>query len=340
MNKQLLTELCCIDGPSGRENAVRSYILDKLNASSTPKEVQVDAMGNVLVHLIGKNTASKKVLFDAHMDEVGFVVTHIFDNGMLRFSTVGGILPQVLYGHRVRIGTQVGVIGGKAMHQCGGDESKKVPSADAMAIDIGAQNREEAKKLVKVGDFGTFDAGLNWLQDDLFVGKAVDDRVGCYLLLQLAEQQPKRDLWLSFTVQEELGCRGAGVAATAIQPDIAIAVEATTAGDIAGSSEPEQVCCMGKGAVVSFADRVTMYDGALYQRIRDLADGAGIPNQTKNKIAGGNNASAIQVSGTGVHMSAVSLPCRYIHSQACMGRVSDVEAMYNLLSLLAEELTQ
>lgn len=340
MNKQLLTELCCIDGPSGREDAVRSYILDKLSASTAPKEVQVDAMGNVLVHLIGENTASKKVLFDAHMDEVGFVVTHICDNGMLRFNTVGGILPQVLYGHRVRIGAQVGVIGGKAMHQCDGDESKKVPSVDSMTIDIGAQNKDEAKKLVKVGDFGTFDAELNWLQDDLFVGKAVDDRVGCYLLLQLAETQPKRDLWLSFTVQEELGCRGAGVAATAIQPDIAIAVDATTAGDIAGSSEQEQVCCMGKGAVVSFADRGTMYDGALYQRIRNLADNAGIPNQTKNKIAGGNNASTIQVSGTGVCMSAVSLPCRYIHSQACMGRVMDVEAMYNLLSLLAEELTQ
>lgn len=340
MNKELLTTLCCIDGVSGHEDAVREYILAKLRAMDTPKEIRVDAMGNVLVHLIGKHPASHVLQFDAHMDEVGVIVTHICGDGMLRFATIGSIDPQVLFGCRVRFGDRIGVIGGKAVHQCSGDEKKKVPSADHMVIDIGCHSAEEAGKLVRVGDTGTFDNGLDWLQDDLFCGKAVDDRMGCLLLLELASVQPERDIWLSFSVQEEIGLRGAGVAAEAIRPEFAVAIDSTTAGDTAGSTPETAVCCMGSGAVVSFADRATLYDAALYHQIRSLAEAGGIPTQTKNRIAGANNAGAIQRSHTGVRMAAVSLPCRYLHSPSCMGRVGDGEAMLALLRLLAEELTK
>lgn len=340
MNKQLLADLCAIDGVSGHEKAVRDYILAHLNESSAPMEVHTDNMGNVIVHLIGKEKANKIVQLDAHMDEVGFIITGIGEDGFLRFDTIGGIDSRVLFGHRVRIGAQKGVIGGKAGHQCSADETKKVPSADSLRIDIGADSKEEAEKLVKIGDCGTFDNELIWIGEDHFLGKAVDDRVGCMLLLELAQKQPSRDLWLSFSVQEEIGLRGAGVATEAIRPDYAVAIDATTAADVAGNSPDQSVCFVGQGAVVSFADRATLYDPELYQRIRKMADEKGIPTQTKTTVAGGNNAGAMQGRHTGVHMTAVSLPCRYIHSSACMGKIQDVDAMYNLLEMLAEELTK
>lgn len=340
MNKQLLADLCAIDGVSGHEKAVRDYILARLGESAAPMEVHTDNMGNIIVHMIGKEKADKIVQLDAHMDEVGFIITGIGDDGFLRFDTVGGIDSRVLFGHHVRIGAQKGVIGGKAFHQCGADEMKKVPSADGLSIDIGANSKEDAEKLVKIGDCGTFDNELKWLGDDVFLGKAVDDRVGCMLLLELAQKQPSRDIWLSFSVQEEIGLRGAGIATEAIRPDYAVAIDATTAADVAGNSPDQSVCFAGKGAVVSFADRATLYDPELYQRIRKMADEKGIPTQTKTTVAGGNNAGAMQGRHTGVRMTAVSLPCRYIHSSACMGRLQDVQAMYHLLEMLAEELTK
>lgn len=343
MSKKLmdrLVELCDLDGVSGHEEAVRTYILEQLSLTEVPMDVRVDTMGNVLVHLRGKAPAACKVLFDAHMDEVGLIVTHITADGMLRFDTIGGIDSHVLFGCRVRFAHTNGVIGGKAVHQCSGEEKKTVPSADRVVIDIGCNTAEEAKKLVQVGEVATFDSPLICLTQEHFCGKAVDDRLGCVLLLELAQNQPERDLWLSFSVQEEIGLRGAGVAAEGIQPDVAVAIDATTAADIAGSSPESAVCRMGDGAVVSFADKATLYDAGLYRQIRRLAEEKGIPTQTKNRIAGGNNAGAIQRSHTGVKMAAISLPCRYIHSPSCLGSVKDVEAMLALLRLLAEELTQ
>ncbi len=340
MNRELFERLCTLDGVSGREQAVRAFLLERLQESPAPKEVTVDSMGNILVHLIGQKPAKQKVLFDAHMDEVGFIITHITDEGLLRFASVGGIEKAVLFGHRVRIGAQSGVIGGKAMHQCHGDEDKNVPDIQDMYIDIGASTKQEAEALGNVGQTGTFDAGLTWINDTHFCGKAADDRVGCLLLLELAQTQPVYDVWLCFSVQEELGLRGAGAAAEAIAPDIAIAVEATTAADSAGSTSASAVCCVGQGAVVSFADAATLYDADLYALIRARADAARIPTQTKNKICGGNNAGAIQRRGTGARMAAVSLPCRYLHSPACLGCVTDVEAMGRLLQLLCAELAQ
>lgn len=341
MNKQLLADLCAIDGVSGHEHAVRDYILERLQENNDHIDViKTDNMGNLLVHLVGKERANKVVQFDAHMDEVGFIITNIGEDGFLRFDTVGGIDSRALFGHRVRIGAQKGVIGGKAGHQCSPDETKKVPSAGSLTIDIGAASREEAEKLVKIGDVGTFDNTLTWIGEDAFLGKAVDDRVGCMLLLEMAKHQPSRDIWLSFSVQEEIGLRGAGIATEAIHPDYAVAIDATTAADVAGNSPEQSVCFVGQGAVVSFADRATLYDAELYRNIRDWADAKGIPAQTKTLVAGGNNAGAMQGRHTGVKMTAVSLPCRYIHSSACMGRMKDVQAMYDLLNILAEELTK
>ena len=338
MTEKRLQELCALDGVSGREEAVCAYILNDLKNSPAPKEVTVDAMGNVLVHLIGQKQGNQRLQLDAHMDEVGVLITHIDNDGFLSFEPVGGIDKQVLYGHRVRIGQQPGVIGGKAVHQCRPDEKTVVPGVDTMVIDIGVPCGEAASALVQVGDSGTFADGWVELSNRRFKSKAVDDRVGCALLLTLAQTQPLYDLWLSFSVQEEVGLRGAGVAAGQIRPDIAIAIDATTAADIVPGDSGKAVCRVGEGAVVSFADRATLYDRDLYDRIRALADSHGIATQTKTRIAGGNNAGSIQNSGYGVRMASVSLPCRYIHSPACVGSWADVEAMEGLLRLLAQTL--
>ena len=340
MNKELLTALCGLDGVSGYESAVRNFILNELKKSTVPMDVQVDKMGNVLVHLHGTQKATNTLQIDAHMDEVGFIVTHINDDGSLRFATIGGIMDGMLFGHRVRIGNRLGLIGGKAMHLCKGDEGKKVPSADSMVIDIGCTSSDEAKQYVHIGDVGTFDADLTWLNNNVYYGKAVDDRIGCLLLLELAMRQPTYDLWLTFTTQEEVGLRGAGVATEAIQPDYIIAIDATTAADVAGCSGADAVCNMGGGAVVSFADRATLYDPELYKRITELAAANQIPTQPKTQIAGGNNAGAMQRRLKGAYTATVSLPCRYIHSPTCMGTVADYEAMLQLVTLLAQELPQ
>ncbi len=341
MDKQLLAQLCDIDAVSGREHDVRRFILDRIAALTVDHEVTVDAMGNILLHLFGKTKCSKKLLLDAHMDEVGFFVSHITDDGYLRFETVGGIDKQALFGVRVRIGKQLGVIGGKAGHHCAGDEAEKIPDTQEMLIDIGAPDRAEAEKIVRIGQGGTFAVEFCNNEDTgYFMGKAVDDRVGCALLLSLAQKQPPYDIWLSFSVQEEVGLRGAGVVANAVCPDIAIAIDATTAQDTAGSTDETCVCRTGNGAVVSFADKATVYDHDLYRYIRELADENGIKTQTKNRVAGGNNAGAIQRSHTGVRMASVSLPTRYIHTGRCVGKWEDVQSMEQLLSLLIERLPQ
>ncbi len=338
MDKQLLRDLCTIDGASGRESAVREFILARLASSTAPHEVTVDAMGNVIVHMIGKEKPSKKLLLDAHMDEVGFLVSHITDEGYLRFETIGSIDKQVLFGARVRIGGQIGVIGGKAFHHCSAEDATVIPDEGELLIDIGATDRESAEALVHVGDAGTFANGFADINDEVFVGKAVDDRVGCALLLTISEKQPRYDIWLSFSVQEEVGLRGAAVVGESVRPDIAVALDATTAADTVGSSRETAVCRVGDGAVVSFADRATLYDPALYRQIRALAEENRIPTQTKNRVAGGNNAGALQRSHTGVRMAAVSLPTRYIHSPGCMGSWHDVRSMEDLLTLLIERL--
>lgn len=340
MKKELLQELCALVGVSGREDAVREYILRRLDEGTAPKEVEIDGMGNVLVRLIGKEPAKHRLLLDAHMDEVGFLVTDITPEGFLHFSPAGGIDPQVLLGQRVQIGGVRGVVGAKAVHQCTEAEKNTIVPLERLYIDIGVHDRAEAEALLSVGDSGTFAGEWFDLAGDRFRSKAVDDRVGCALLLTLAETQPERDLWLSFSVQEEVGLRGAGAAARRVSPEVAIAIDATTAADIAGNPPENAVCRMGQGAVVSFADRATLYDRELYREIRALADENGIATQTKTRIAGGNNAGAIQTTGTGVRMAAISLPCRYIHSPSCVGSLADVEAMERLLRLLAERLTR
>lgn len=338
MNKMELKRLCALTGVSGREAAVRDYIEEQLSDCPCVEEKWIDPLGNLLVRVHGRQRAAKTVLFSAHMDEVGLIVTSITDEGYLTISPVGGVEPAVVYGKTVRVNGRPGIIAGRAIHQCEGGEKNAVPAWDKLLIDIGVSSREEAESLVQPGDMASFEGELTELGDHMCCGKALDDRAGCLLLLELIRRQPEYDLLAAFVVQEELGLRGAAVAGYTLRPDIALTIETTTAADMAGVPQAKQVCRVGDGPVVSFMDSRTLYDVELYNRIREKAAEAGIPTQTKTTIAGGNDAGAYQQAGGGVKVAAVSLPCRYLHSPACVLSWQDMDSTQALLCLLADTL--
>lgn len=331
-----LQTLCELDGVSGRENAVREYIMNALQGIAHIDEMRVDAMGNLLVHLKGKRPAAKTLMLAAHMDEVGVIATGATEDGFVRFATVGGIDKVVLFGHRVRFGDRIGVIGGKAIHMCKGDEKDKIPDGDLL-IDIGASSKDEALAAVGYGAVGVFDSAFYPL-GNLVKGRAIDDRAGCTVLLAVAKEQPEADVWLAFTVQEEIGLRGAGGAAFAVTPDVGIVIDATTAADTVGVAPEKQVCRVGGGAVVSFMDRRTLYDKELYDFVMNTAREIGTKAQPKTMVAGGNDAGAIQSTAGGARVAAISLPCRYIHSPSCVASMEDLTAVYTLVKALVGRL--
>lgn len=322
-----ILEICALDGTSGDEGAVREYIMSRINAD----EIITDNLGNLLVFKKGRKTPKNRIVFAAHMDEVGFMATDVTEDGFLRFGAVGGVDPRVVLGRAVRFGNgTLGVVGTKAVHQQSADERKKAPDFPDMLIDIGASTREEAEKLVKRGDCAVFDSDAFVFGDGFIKSKAIDDRAGCLIMMDMINGDPEYDAWYAFTVQEEIGTRGAKAAAFTVAPDIAVVLETTTACDIAGSSGDKRVCELGRGCVVSFMDRATIYDRGLYQLARETADKLGIPNQTKTLIAGGNDSGAIHVSRGGVRTCALSVPTRYLHSPSCVAKLSDIEATAKL----------
>ncbi len=322
-----LLEICALDGTSGDEGAVRNYIISHIAAD----EVRTDNLGNLLVFKKGRKTPKNRIMLAAHMDEVGFMATDITEEGFLRFGAVGGVDPRVVLGRALRFknGT-VGVVGTKAVHQQSAEERKKAPDFSEMLIDIGASDRKEAEALVQRGDCAVFDSDAFRFGDGFVKSKAIDDRAGCLIMMDMINGEPEYDAWYAFTVQEEIGTRGAKAAAFTVAPDIAIVLETTTACDIAGTSGDKRVCELAKGCVVSFMDRATIYDRELYSLARKTADELGIPNQTKTLIAGGNDSGAIHVSGGGVRTCAFSVPTRYLHSPGCVIKESDLEATAKL----------
>lgn len=329
-----LRVLCELNGVSGREDSVREYIIDAIKDKA---EITVDPMGNIIAFVKGKKRAVKKIMADAHMDEVGLIITSITDGGMLKFVTVGGIDVSVLLARRVRFnGNVLGVISMKPIHQLRGDEKDKMPSCDSLYIDIGANSKEEAEKLVGVGDCAAFDEKFEAL-GDMIVSKAIDDRAGCWCLIDIINSGAEYDFYATFTVQEEVGLRGAKTAAYSVDPDFAIAVESTTAADIAGVADSKKVCYVGSGAVLSFMDSTTLYDKALFDKALELGKEKGIACQVKSAVTGGNNAGAIHISRKGVRTLAVSVPCRYIHSPSCVANFCDIIAVRNLTKALIEK---
>ena len=329
-----LRDLCLLDGISGDEKKVRDYIISRIDGKC---EYKTDPMGNLLVFKKGKSVPKNKIMISAHMDEVGFIVTYICDNGYLKFTSVGGVDPKVAVGRAVKVGNTVGIIGNKVLHLTKGDEDKTVPALDSLYIDIGAKNKEEAEKHVRVGECVYFISDFVNFGQNKIKAKAIDDRFGCAIMIKLIESELEYDCNFAFLVQEEVGCRGAGPAVFSIRPDYAIVLEATTASDIAFVSKENSVCCQGLGAVVSFMDRSTVYDMELFRNAFDVAEREGINIQPKTTVAGGNDAGTIHKSCEGVRTIAISLPCRYIHSATCVGDTRDMQDCYRLAGALLEE---
>ena len=314
MNIELLERLCTACGVSGDEDDIRDIILEEIKPYAD--ELKVDSLGNILAFKKGKQRAKSKLLISAHMDEVGFIVTNIESNGTLKFAEVGGIDKKAACGKAVLIGKNKlpGVIGAVPVHVLKADERAKNPSIDSLYIDIGADTKEQAEKCVSLGDCVYFDSVFE--ADERIIGKAIDDRAGCMALIELLQSELEYDTYFSFVVQEEIGLRGAKGAAFTLNPD--------------------KVCSVGSGAVVSFMDGATMYDRTLYKLIMDNAKQAEIPVQTKTKIAGGNDAGAIHQSRGGVRTAAISVPCRYLHSSTSLISRDDLQAVCDTLRLAAE----
>lgn len=327
-------ELCGLPGVSGNEAAVADYIKNKLSGMGGVK-YKTDRLGNILVHKSGAENARTRLMLSAHMDEVGLIITNVGDTGFLKFTSVGGIDPRVVLGRRVKVGKSgvMGIIGTKAVHLQKAEERKEAPGFDSLLIDIGAASRDEALKYVNPGDTAVFDSKFVRFGDGFVKSKAIDDRIGCAILLEILSKPQSYDIEAAFTVQEEVGLRGARAAAFSVAPQASIVVEATTAADLPGVPDEKKVCFLGKGPVISFMDGRTIYSKDLFDTAFETAKKEGIPCQPKLAVAGGNDAGAIHLSREGVKSLAVSLPCRCLHSPSCIIKYDDAE---NTLSLVSE----
>ncbi len=329
----LLKELCSLCAPSGWEDEARKFILENIPAG----EVTVDTMGNVIVHKKGKG---KKIMVAAHMDEVGFIVSGFTDEGFVRFKTVGGILTTVLVSKKVVLGEKKvpGIISAKAVHLQKRDEREKLIPMSELYIDIGAKNKEEAQKLLDLGDYGTFDGEYTEFGDGLVKSKALDDRVGCAVLLELMRNEYKNDMYFVFTVQEEVGLRGAMIAANRIRPDLALVIEGTTCSDVYGTKPHETVTNIGGGAVMTAMDRAAVSDREYFELIKAVAARENIPLQIKRTSMGGTDAGSIQRSGGGTKTAVLAVPCRYIHSPVSVMSKKDFDSVGRLAAAVLKEL--
>lgn len=333
-----LKTLCALPGPSGMEGPVRDYIVQQ--AQPYADTITVDVMGNLILFKKGAKSTKNKLMLCAHMDEVGLMVTSITDDGYLKFDFVGGVDRRVAIGKRVLVGEKAvpGIIGIKAYHLVSREEEKKVPKTDSLYIDIGAKDKESAEKLVKLGDCAVFDSDWVEFGAGLVKAKALDDRVGCAVMLALLKEDLPMDVTFAFTVQEEVGTRGAFGAAFRVTPQVALVLETTTAADIPSSAEHQQVCSPGKGPVVPFMDGGTIYDRNLFESLRQLAQENGIPWQTKHYVAGGTDARAVQRTKTGVRVAGMAAAVRYLHAPSSVGCINDFENMLRLTRLFVAQL--
>jgi len=336
----LLNQLCALDGVSGDEDRVRAFIRKK--ARPWAHSIRTDALGNLIVFKRGGKPAENKVMLCAHMDEVGVIVTKITDEGVLKFDFVGGVDRRVAMGKSVVLGDNrvPGIIGLKAIHLVSREEEKQVPKTDSLYIDIGAGNREAAQALVQPGTYGAFAGAPEALGSNLLKAKAIDDRVGCAVMLELLKEDLPLDVTFAFTAQEEVGTRGAFGAAFSVTPEIALVLETTTAADLPGVEGHRRVCAPGKGPVISYMDGAAIYDRSLFETLRDLAEEYQIPWQTKEYISGGNDARTIQRTRAGVRVAALSAAVRYLHAPASVGSTTDFQDMLRLTRLFLERVAE
>lgn len=332
-----LEKLSNLPGVSGDEGKVRQAIIELLKGQ--PVRVASDSLGNVLVRKEGRG-GSTRAMLAAHMDEVGLMVTSIEKNGLLKFKAVGGIDSRVLVAKTVRVGPDgiPGVIGGKAVHLQKEAEWKKPYEVEQLSIDIGAKNKDEAEKHVKIGAYVSFDTTFVSLGDGCCLGKAFDDRAGCAMILELLMDKGGPGFDAAFTVQEEVGSRGAQVAAYTLKPERALALEGTAAADTPGTTKEKSSTMLGYGPAVSIMDRSLIANREILQQLIKAGQTNGVPFQFRRFTGGGTDAGAIALTREGVKAGVVAVPCRYIHSPLSMLKESDYENTVTLVRAWLESL--
>ncbi|MDQ2086785.1 M42 family metallopeptidase [Herbivorax sp. ANBcel31] len=332
-----LKELTELNGVSGNEEDVREFI--KKEAKKYSDEINVDSMGNLICLKKGRNS-KYKVMISAHMDEVGFMVTGYGEAGVLKFATVGGIDNRILLGKRLTVGNKKlqGVIGGKPIHLQNAGERQSNVNIKKMYIDIGANSKEEAEKLVSVGEYAAFYSSYSTLGKNAIKAKALDDRAGCAILLDiLKDEQYDFDLYACFTVQEEVGLRGAQVTSYGIYPDVALVVEATTCSDVLDVEEHEYSTILGEGAALTIMDRGAYSNKKLVEFLYTNGKKNSISVQYKTTTSGGNDAGKIQTARGGVIVASISVPCRYIHSPVSLMSKNDFDSCSKLVKIALGE---
>lgn len=318
-------------GPSGMENEVRALLREE--AKKYCDDVSIDRAGNLVCRRKGRDQNLPSVTFAAHMDEIGFIVTGHTEDGLLRFRPVGGVDPRVVVSKWVLLGKDRlrGIIGAMAIHLQTPEDRARVLDYDNLYIDIGATDKKEAEGLCPLGTYAVFETPYTEFGDGFVAARALDDRVGCYSLLQILKNSDYAgDLCCVFVTQEEVGLRGSKGAAFHIQPDIAIILEGTSANDLGDTEARFHVCVPGEGVAISFMDNASIADTGLYQLMKDTAQKSGIPHQIKRGITGGNDAGSFQRSGKGARTCVLSVPCRYIHSGNNVAKLSDIKAQSDL----------
>lgn len=323
MNIELLKRLVQAGSASGSEAAVTEII--KKEAEGYADEITTDAMGNLIVH---KRGDGKKLMLAAHADEIGVMATCIDEKGFVRFAAIGGVYAKNAV--HLRVSFKNGTIG-----VIGTEEDNKDRAIQKMYIDIGAKSRAEAEMLVKPGDTAVF-CGETVLQNGRIISKALDNKIGCYALIEtLKHTDTVNDTYFVFTVQEEVGLRGAKTAAFAIEPDYALAVDVTDTGDTPHGID--MAVSLGGGAAIKVMDRSVLCDVTVRSRLTELAERSGIKHQLEVMTDGGTDAGSISLSGSGVKTGGISVPCRYIHSVSEMAEVDDVHAVIELLTAFVNE---
>ena len=325
---KLLERLCNAVSVSGEEGEVRKIILEEVKPFAD--EVKVDAMGSVLVTKRGRGRNRLRVLLDAHMDEVGLMIVGEDGDGLYRFQTVGGIDPRHLAGKQVLVGREhkPGVIGVTPIHQLSGDAYTRTVDIDTLRIDLGPGGS------ANVGDRATFATRFRRAGPSI-LSKAIDDRIGVAILIELLKHAPANmDLYLAFTVQEEVGLRGAIVAARTFCPDLAFVIDSTPANDLPTHDGRENIFYntkLGCGPAIYTADSSTFHDPRLVRFLQEIAEATGIPYQFRQPGGGGTNSGAIQLACDGIPVVSVSVPHRYTHTAISISRLDDWKNTLNLV---------
>lgn len=334
----LLKQLTELNGLSGNEAEVRDFIKNGIEKYSD--SINIDSIGNLIAFKKGKSSTCR-VMLSAHMDEVGLMAIGYTENGSIRFKQVGGIDERILPGKRVLAGDKrlPGVIGCKAIHLQERDARGNNLKMKNLYIDIGAEKKEDAEKLVKLGDYIAFNSDYLEFGEGCVKAKALDDRVGCAIIMEMLKNRYEFDLYACFTTQEEIGLRGSAVAAYTVKPDIALVIEGTTCSDVPGVEKHEHSTNLGEGAALTFIDRTSYPDRKLVDFLYNTAQKHGIKVQFKKTATGGNDAGKIQLSGSGVKVASISVPCRYIHSPVSVMSMSDYDSCLELVRTSLDELS-